>query len=96
MHFVHDIAITFDDDDHARGRSSFEAIGDIGGLALVAAGLRPGGGNRRLLLEAATVGSQERESSEPSDRGRPSGPTRDREKNLARSGEQPVRRQSSE
>src|SRR5215470_16157025 len=38
MHFVHNLAITFDDDDHARGRSSFDAVGDLGGIAFVAAG----------------------------------------------------------
>lgn len=38
MHFVHNLQITFDSDDRARGRSSFEAVGDIGGEAFVAAG----------------------------------------------------------
>jgi SnoaL-like protein len=38
MHFVHNLLITFDSDDRARGRSSFEAVGDIGGEAFVAAG----------------------------------------------------------
>ena len=38
MHFVHNLLITFDSDDYARGRSSFEAVGDIGGEAFVAAG----------------------------------------------------------
>jgi len=38
MHFVHNLAITFDSDARARGRSSFEAVGDIGGEAFVAAG----------------------------------------------------------
>src|SRR5512135_1969074 len=37
MHFVHNLLITFDTDDRARGRSSFEAVGDIGGEAFVAA-----------------------------------------------------------
>jgi hypothetical protein len=38
MHFVHNLTITLDSDDRARGRSSFEAVGDIGGEAFVAAG----------------------------------------------------------
>lgn len=38
LHFVHNLLITFDADDRARGRSSFEAVGDIGGEAFVAAG----------------------------------------------------------
>jgi hypothetical protein len=38
MHFVHNLLITFDSDERARGRSSFEAVGDIGGEAFVAAG----------------------------------------------------------
>lgn len=38
MHFVHNLLITFDADDRARGRSSFDAVGDIGGEAFVAAG----------------------------------------------------------
>ena len=38
MHFVHNLAITFDGDDRARGRSSFDAAGDVGGVAFVAAG----------------------------------------------------------
>jgi len=38
MHFVHNLSITFDSGDGARGRSSFEAVGDIGGEAFVAAG----------------------------------------------------------
>jgi hypothetical protein len=38
MHFVHNLAITFDGPDLARGRSSFEAVGDLGGVAFRAAG----------------------------------------------------------
>jgi hypothetical protein len=38
MHFVHNLSITFDSDDRARGRSSFDAVGDIDGEAFVAAG----------------------------------------------------------
>ena len=38
VHFVHNLAITFDGADRARGRSSFEAVGDMGGVAFVAAG----------------------------------------------------------
>jgi ketosteroid isomerase-like protein len=38
MHFVHNLAITFESDSRAHGRSSFEAVGDIGGEAFVAAG----------------------------------------------------------
>jgi hypothetical protein len=38
MHYVHNLSIVFDSDDRARGRSSFEAVGDIGGEAFVAAG----------------------------------------------------------
>src|SRR5262249_14205256 len=38
MHFVHNLAITFDGPDRARGRSSFEAVGDMEGTAFVAAG----------------------------------------------------------
>ena len=38
MHFVHNLLITFDAGDCARGRSSFEAVGDIAGEAFVAAG----------------------------------------------------------
>jgi ketosteroid isomerase-like protein len=38
LHFVHNLLITFDADDRARGRSSFEAVGDIGGEAFVSAG----------------------------------------------------------
>jgi hypothetical protein len=38
MHFVHNLSITFDSDDRARGRSSFDAVGDINGEAFVAAG----------------------------------------------------------
>ena len=38
MHFVHNLLIIFDSDDRARGRSSFEAVGDIRGEAFVAAG----------------------------------------------------------
>jgi SnoaL-like protein len=38
MHFVHNLVLTFDDADHARGRSSFDAAGDIDGEAFVAAG----------------------------------------------------------
>ena len=38
MHFVHNLLITFDSDERARGRSSFEAVGDLSGEAFVAAG----------------------------------------------------------
>jgi hypothetical protein len=38
MHFVHNLSIVFESDDRARGRSSFDAAGDIGGEAFVAAG----------------------------------------------------------
>jgi hypothetical protein len=38
MHFVHNLVITFDGDDRATGRSSFDAAGDMGGVAFVAAG----------------------------------------------------------
>ena len=38
MHFVHNLSIVFESDDRASGRSSFEAVGDIGGEAFVAAG----------------------------------------------------------
>jgi hypothetical protein len=38
MHFVHNLLITFETDDRAAGRSSFEAVGDIAGEAFVAAG----------------------------------------------------------
>ncbi len=38
MHFVHNLLVTVDSDGHARGRSSFEAVGDIAGEAFVAAG----------------------------------------------------------
>jgi hypothetical protein len=38
MHFVHNLSIIFESADHARGRSSFEAVGDIDGEAFVAAG----------------------------------------------------------
>ena len=38
MHFVHNLLVTFESDERARGRSSFEAVGDIGGEAFVAAG----------------------------------------------------------
>ena len=38
MHFVHNLSIVFESDDRARGRSSFDAVGDIGGEAFVAAG----------------------------------------------------------
>jgi hypothetical protein len=38
MHFVHNLAITFDGEDRATGRSSFDAAGDMGGVAFVAAG----------------------------------------------------------
>ena len=38
MHFVHNLLISFDGADRARGRSSFDAAGDIGGEAFVAAG----------------------------------------------------------
>jgi hypothetical protein len=38
MHFVHNLAIEFDADDRARSRASFDAVGDLGGEAFVAAG----------------------------------------------------------
>ena len=38
MHYVHNLVIEFDSTDRARGRSSFEAVGDIEGEAFVAAG----------------------------------------------------------
>jgi len=38
MHYVHNLSITFESDDRARGRSSFDAVGDLGGEAFVAAG----------------------------------------------------------
>lgn len=38
MHFVHNLAVTFESDSRAHGRSSFEAVGDISGEAFVAAG----------------------------------------------------------
>ena len=38
MHYVHNLSIVFEPDDRARGRSSFDAVGDIGGEAFVAAG----------------------------------------------------------
>jgi ketosteroid isomerase-like protein len=38
MHFTHNLTITFDSEVQARGRSSFDAVGDIGGEAFVAAG----------------------------------------------------------
>jgi hypothetical protein len=38
MHYVHNLSIVFESDDRARGRSSFDAVGDIGGEAFVAAG----------------------------------------------------------
>ena len=38
MHFVHNLSLVFESTDHARGRSSFEAVGDIDGEPFVAAG----------------------------------------------------------
>jgi hypothetical protein len=38
LHYVANLQITFDDDDRARGRSSFAAVGDVGGEAFVATG----------------------------------------------------------
>jgi len=38
MHYVHNLSIVFDADDRARGRSSFDAVGDLDGEAFVAAG----------------------------------------------------------
>jgi len=38
MHYVHNLSITFESDSRARGRSSFDAVGDIGGEPFVAAG----------------------------------------------------------
>lgn len=38
MHYVHNLSIVFETDDRARGRSSFDAVGDLEGEAFVAAG----------------------------------------------------------
>jgi SnoaL-like domain len=38
MHYVHNLSIVFASDDRASGRASFDAVGDIGGEAFVAAG----------------------------------------------------------
>jgi SnoaL-like domain len=38
MHYSHNLSIVFESDDRARGRASFDAVGDIGGEAFVAAG----------------------------------------------------------
>lgn len=38
MHYTHNLSIVFDGDDRAHGRSSFDAVGDVGGEAFVAAG----------------------------------------------------------
>jgi len=38
MHYVHNLSVVFESDDRARGRSSFDAVGDIAGEAFVAAG----------------------------------------------------------
>jgi hypothetical protein len=38
MHYAHNLSIAFDSEDRARGRASFDAVGDIGGEAFVAAG----------------------------------------------------------
>ena len=38
MHYTHNLSIVFESDDRARGRSSFDAAGDLGGEAFVAAG----------------------------------------------------------
>jgi ketosteroid isomerase-like protein len=38
MHFVHNLLVELDSDTRARGRSSFDAMGDIEGEAFVAAG----------------------------------------------------------
>jgi hypothetical protein len=38
MHYVHNLSIVFTSADRARGRSSFDAVGDIAGEAFVAAG----------------------------------------------------------
>jgi hypothetical protein len=38
MHFVHNLSIVFEGPDRARGRSSFDAAGDLGREAFVAAG----------------------------------------------------------
>lgn len=38
MHYTHNLSIVFTNPDRARGRSSFDAVGDIGGEAFVAAG----------------------------------------------------------
>lgn len=38
MHFVHNLSIVFESDVRARGRSSFDAVGDLDGEPFVAAG----------------------------------------------------------
>jgi hypothetical protein len=38
MHFVHNLSVTFESDTRARGRASFDAVGDMNGEAFVAAG----------------------------------------------------------
>jgi hypothetical protein len=38
MHFVHNLSIELDSESRARGRSSFEAVGDFEGEAFIAAG----------------------------------------------------------
>ena len=38
MHYAHNLSLVFESDDRARGRASFDAVGDIGGEAFVAAG----------------------------------------------------------
>ena len=37
-HFFHNLSIVLESDSRARGRSSFEAVGDIGGQSFVAVG----------------------------------------------------------
>ena len=55
MHYVHNLSIVFESDDRARGRSSFDAVGDVDGEAFVAAGyyedvyVRVGGAWKFLL-----------------------------------------------
>ena len=38
MHYVHNLSVVFESEHRARGRASFDAVGDIGGEAFVAAG----------------------------------------------------------
>ena len=47
IHYVHNLSIQFDSGTKARGRSSFYAVGDVGGAAFVAAGYYENGYVRR-------------------------------------------------